>query len=131
MEKQSLVLDIRPDGTVKLPSNLRRNLGNPEQLGVTRVGASLVLGPVPETWQRGKGHVIFYENGLIARNPKIMFGTLVITGTRIPIRTIAGYIESGYSAAQIREELPQLTNEQIAAALRFYRGRRKHPRRER
>jgi|GEM_PF-1358491 len=121
MEKQSLVLDIGRDGTVKLPPELRRNLGNPEQLGVTRIGSSLVLAPIPERWTRSGGRVIYYENKLIVRHPRVMFGTPVIAGTRIPVRTIVGYVESGYAAEKICQEFPQLTIEQIDAATRFAR----------
>ncbi len=124
MDKQSMVLEIARDGTMKLPPDLRRNLGNPQQLGVTRVGTSLVLAPIPETWRRGTGRVLRYENGLIARDPKVMFGTPVIAGTRIAVRTVVGYIESGYSTEQIQKEFPQLTAKQIDAALEFSRTRK-------
>jgi uncharacterized protein (DUF433 family) len=125
MDKQSMVLEIQRDGTLRLPLALRRILGNPQQLGVTRIGASLVLAPIPDTWRRGKGRPVHYEGGLIVRDPKVMFGTRVIAGTRIPVRTVVGYIESGYSVEQIRQEFPQLSAEQIDAALRFTRNHRK------
>jgi uncharacterized protein (DUF433 family) len=67
------------------------------------------------------GRVIKYQSGLIARDPKVMFGTPVIAGTRVPVRTIVGYIESGYSPAQIQDEFPFLTDQQIDAALKFSR----------
>lgn len=119
MEVRTVTVNIAPDGSVKLPADIRREWGNPRELGITRVGTSLVLAPVPEKWTQLGGRVIYYENRMIVRDPKIMFGTPVIAGTRIPVRTIVGYSKSGQSIEQIRDEFPFLTSEQIRAALHF------------
>ncbi len=83
---------------------------------------------MPDKWARTTGRVIKYQNGLIVRDPKIMFGTPVIAGTRVPARTIAGYVESGYSPEKIRKEFPFLTEGQIDAAWKFARREQRQAR---
>ncbi len=132
MEIQTELVTLGPDGTLKLPADVRRKLGNARRLSVISVGTSLVLAPIPEEWVDSSGRVLYYEGGLITRDPKIMFGTPVITGTRIPARTIAGFIQSGYSSSTVVEEFPQLTGAQVEAAVNFLgkRQRRSKKRRE-
>ena len=48
-----------------------------------------------------------------------MFGTPVITGTRIPVRTVVKYLHNGYTPEEIIDELSQLTLENIDAAVEF------------
>lgn len=43
----------------------------------------------------------------------------VIAGTRIPVKSIRAFKEAGYSIAQIREQYPVLSKEDIVAALAF------------
>ena len=125
METRTITVEVARDGTVRLPPDFQRNLGDSRELSITRIGTSLVLTPIPENWTRPRGRVTSYEDGLIVRDPKIMFGTPVITGTRVPVRTIIGYLESDYSPAQIRQEFPFLTIAQIDAAKRFYQKQSK------
>ncbi len=117
---RTTVVELARDGTLRLPPAIRRSLRKQNRLSVTRIGTSLVLAPVPEKWTQPSGRVNKYEHGLILRNPKVMFGTPVIAGTRIPVRTIVGYLESGYSPTQIRKEFPFLTIAQIEAAARYH-----------
>ena len=43
----------------------------------------------------------------------------VIAGTRIPVKSIKAFDQAGYSIAQIREQYPVLTEEDIRAALAY------------
>jgi uncharacterized protein (DUF433 family) len=43
----------------------------------------------------------------------------VIAGTRIPVKAIKAFSESGFTTSQIREQYPSLTNEDIEAALAY------------
>jgi uncharacterized protein (DUF433 family) len=43
----------------------------------------------------------------------------VIAGTRIPVKSIKAFDQAGYSIAQIREQYPVLTEEDIRAALDY------------
>ena len=118
---RTTVVELARDGTLRLPLAIRRGLRKQNRLSVTRIGTSVVLAPMPERWTQPSGRVSKYERGLILRNPKVMFGTPVIAGTRVPVRTIVGYLESGISPTKIRKELPFLTVAQIEAAARYHR----------
>ncbi len=52
-------------------------------------------------------------------NPAICGGKPVIRGTRIMVRNILGIAAGGYSAEKILESYPELTREDIAAALEY------------
>lgn len=65
---------------------------------------------MPATWR---------EN--IVSTPEVLHGRPRIVGTRIPVSLILGYLAAGRTAAQVREEFPDLTDEHIAACLDFAR----------
>ncbi len=46
-------------------------------------------------------------------------GAPCIRGTRIPVRTIVGSLADGMSVEEIREAYPQLTPEDVSAALAY------------
>ncbi|MCS4542284.1 MAG: DUF433 domain-containing protein [Euryarchaeota archaeon] len=52
-------------------------------------------------------------------NPKIMIGKPVIKGTRIPVDLIVRLFATGLSMQDILEDYPQLTEEDIKAALLY------------
>ena len=52
-------------------------------------------------------------------NPKIMAGKPVIKATRIPIYLIVKLVAQGQTFTQILEDYPQLTNDDIKAALDY------------
>jgi uncharacterized protein (DUF433 family) len=58
-------------------------------------------------------------NGLIERNPQIMLGKPVFTGTRITVELIIRKLASGYSFQQLLQAYPKLTPVQINAALEY------------
>ncbi len=55
----------------------------------------------------------------IVVNPKIMVGKPIIRGTRIPVDAIIKRLADGMSISEILEEYPNLTEEDIRAALRY------------
>ena len=55
----------------------------------------------------------------ISIDPAIHHGDPCIRGTRVPVAVIAGSIADGDTPQQIIEAYPQLTPEDIRAALRF------------
>ncbi|HLC62746.1 MAG TPA: DUF433 domain-containing protein [Candidatus Nanoarchaeia archaeon] len=62
------------------------------------------------------------EQALLKRiviNPKVMVGKPVIRGTRIPVDLIIKLIAQGMREKEIHKDYPQLTKEDIKAAL-FY-----------
>lgn len=46
-------------------------------------------------------------------------GDPCIRGTRVPVRTIVGSLADGMSTKEIREAYPQLTPEDVSAALAY------------
>ena len=57
----------------------------------------------------------------IVSTPDVLRGKPRIKGTRIPVSLILGYLAAGNNAGEIREEYPDLTEEQIAACLDYAR----------
>ena len=55
----------------------------------------------------------------IVVDPKIMVGKPVIKGTRIPVDAIIKRLAEGMSIKEILEEYPNLTEEDIRAALEY------------
>lgn len=56
-------------------------------------------------------------NKLIIINPEVMVGKPVIKGTRIPVDLIVRLLAQGLTIKEILEDYPQLTEEDIKAAL--------------
>ena len=55
----------------------------------------------------------------IAIDPAVHHGDPCIKGTRVPVSVIVGSIADGDTAQQILDAWPQLTGEDIKAALKF------------
>ena len=58
-------------------------------------------------------------NGRIIIDPKIMVGKPVIKGTRIPVYIVLNLLGEGYSFKEIIEGYPDLTKQDILAAVKF------------
>ncbi len=52
-------------------------------------------------------------------NPAICSGKPVIRGTRIMIHNILGMVAGGYTTERILESYPELTRDDVAAALEY------------
>jgi uncharacterized protein (DUF433 family) len=57
--------------------------------------------------------------GSIERVGRLNHGAATIAGTRIPVRTVKRFHQAGFSVAQIIKEYPDLTVEDVDAALRY------------
>jgi uncharacterized protein (DUF433 family) len=55
----------------------------------------------------------------ITRNPGIMLGKPVITGTRITVELIVRKFAAGYTLEDLLRSYPHLTKEQVFAALDY------------
>ncbi len=55
----------------------------------------------------------------IAINPEIRFGRPCLIGTRISVYDVLGWLAAGMSMAEIIEDFPQLTENQILACLAY------------
>jgi uncharacterized protein (DUF433 family) len=58
----------------------------------------------------------------IVSTADVMRGKPRIKGTRIPVSLVLGYLAAGYTHAEILQEFPDLTQEQIAACLDYARA---------
>ncbi len=58
-------------------------------------------------------------NERIVVNPKIMVGKPIIKGTRIPVDAILKRLADGMTIRDILEEYPNITEEDIRAALTY------------
>ena len=56
----------------------------------------------------------------IASDARIAGGAPIIKGTRIAVRTVAGYYQLGMSPDEILQSLPHLSQAQLHAALTYY-----------
>ena len=56
----------------------------------------------------------------ITTNRRIAGGSPIITGTRITVRTVAGYDQMGMSVDEILSTLQHLTPAQVHSALTYY-----------
>jgi uncharacterized protein (DUF433 family) len=57
------------------------------------------------------------KRSVVSRDPEIMGGTPVFSGTRVPIQTFIEYLEAGDSIDQFLEGFPSVTREQVIAFL--------------
>jgi uncharacterized protein (DUF433 family) len=55
----------------------------------------------------------------ITHDPAILRGKPIIRGTRVPVYLIIDFVTNGVSPAQIVEDYPDLTEEDVEAALAF------------
>jgi uncharacterized protein (DUF433 family) len=55
----------------------------------------------------------------ISINPEIRFGKPCLSGTRISVGDVLSWLASGLTHAEIMEDFPQLSTEQILAVLAY------------
>lgn len=55
----------------------------------------------------------------ITLDPKVRFGKPCVRGTRITVGDVLGYLAGGMSEVEIREDFPQLTEDDIRACLAY------------
>ena len=57
------------------------------------------------------------SNSLITISPKVMGGTPVFAGTRVPVQTLFEYLEAGDTIDDFLDGFPTVTREQVVAVL--------------
>jgi len=55
----------------------------------------------------------------IVADPTIRFGKPCVRGTRISVGDVLGYLAGGMSEAQILDDFPQLTSDDVRACLAY------------
>jgi uncharacterized protein (DUF433 family) len=56
-------------------------------------------------------------HGVLHSDPDIMGGTPVFQGTRVPLRILIDYVESGHTLDEFLDAFPTVSREQAVAAL--------------
>lgn len=106
----------------KAKARLRRWLADLQPLSV---GSELALSEalrvamtenVAHTIERAESYARLRDR-YVERNPAVMGGEPVITGTRVPVRTIASLIEMGETNEVLREDYPHIPEEAYAVAV--------------
>ena len=54
---------------------------------------------------------------VVHSDPKILGGTPVFVGTRVPLRNLIDYLEGGYSLDEFLDAFPSVSREQAITAL--------------
>ena len=57
------------------------------------------------------------RDAVIVKNPKILGGTPVFRGTRVPFQALLDYLEGGHSLEQFLDDFPTVTRVAAVAAL--------------
>ena len=68
-----------------------------------------------------------YES-FISIDPETRFGRPCLTGTRIAVADVLGWLGNGLTSAEILADFPELTEAQIRACLRYAADRERHTR---
>jgi uncharacterized protein (DUF433 family) len=58
---------------------------------------------------------------IVTRDPRILGGTPVFTGTRVPVKNLFDYLEAGDSLEVFLDAFPSVAREQAVAALEMAR----------
>jgi uncharacterized protein (DUF433 family) len=62
------------------------------------------------------------DHSPVHSDPKLMGGTLVFRGTRVPAQTLLDYLDDGYSVAEFVEMFPSVRSKDAEDFLRLARG---------
>ncbi|HUI14331.1 MAG TPA: DUF433 domain-containing protein [Xanthobacteraceae bacterium] len=60
---------------------------------------------------------------VVSRDPDVMGGTPVFSGTRVPVQTLLDYLEAGESIDEFLEGFPSVTRDQVIAFLEEAKNR--------
>jgi uncharacterized protein (DUF433 family) len=63
------------------------------------------------------------QQSVISRNPEVMGGTPVFSGTRVPVQTLLDYLEAGESIDDFLAGFPSVSREQVVGFLEEARTR--------
>lgn len=57
------------------------------------------------------------KNGIVSRDPEVVSGELVFTGTRVPAKTLIDYLKAGDTLDVFLDDFPTVSRGQAAAYL--------------
>ena len=56
-------------------------------------------------------------SSVVVRNPEILSGTPVFAGTRVPVKNLTDYLESGSTIDEFLDDFPSVKREQVITFL--------------
>jgi uncharacterized protein (DUF433 family) len=62
-------------------------------------------------------------SSILSRDPEILGGTAVFSGTRVPVQSLFDYLEGGETLDEFLRQFPSVRREQALAALDLARDR--------
>lgn len=65
--------------------------------------------------------MVTLERSPVHSNPKVLGGTLVFQGTRVPAQTLLDYIDDGYSLEEFLDFFPSVKREDAQEFLKIAR----------
>jgi uncharacterized protein (DUF433 family) len=65
--------------------------------------------------------MVVLEHSPVHSNPKVLGGTLVFQGTRVPAQTLLDYLDDGYSVEEFLEFFPSVKREDARVFLEMQR----------
>jgi uncharacterized protein (DUF433 family) len=57
------------------------------------------------------------KEGIVSRNPRVVSGALVFTGTRVPVKNLVDYFKAGHPLDEFLDDFPTVAREQAIAYL--------------
>lgn len=57
---------------------------------------------------------------VVQKSPDVMGGTLVFTGTRVPVQTLIDYLAGGDTIEEFLDDFPTVTREQVLQLLQDF-----------
>jgi uncharacterized protein (DUF433 family) len=65
-----------------------------------------------------EGTIMNHEEGqIVSRNPEVVSGALVFTGTRVPAQTLVDYLKAGHTLDDFLDGFPGVSREQAVTYL--------------
>lgn len=71
----------------------------------------------------GRNFQLMKNSGVVSRSPDVMGGTVVFTGTRVPVQTLLDYLEAGDSIDEFLAGFPSVTRAQVIEFLESAKDR--------
>ena len=65
----------------------------------------------------GKAVAVTVEPARLSRDPQIMSGALLFSGTRVPVKAIFDYLQDGQPLAEFLEDFPTVSKEHAVLVL--------------
>jgi uncharacterized protein (DUF433 family) len=66
--------------------------------------------------------VVTLEHSPVSSSPKVLGGTLVFRGTRVPAQTLLDYLDDGFSVEKFLKFFPSVRREDASDFLKLSRG---------